>query len=219
MDFYTKCYIPSLGKEIGVNKLQFGDYIQLNSYIQSEDIENTHMLFEKICEKSLKNIENYTNLDKFVLLIHLHLNYLGNILKLSAKDEESNKITYEVFLKNIIKDSKKYKINGFRLPKKLYYSDVSEILEETGKSEDDIKKHIEDNKILMFECPDNIKGIPKVYFNCFDNTLFHFIKFIYSTDMKSLYKKIKSLKKEYNFLLSEIYEMSPKEMDLFLSSK
>ena len=71
MDFYTKCYIPSLGEEIGVNKLQFGDYIQLNSYIQSEDIENTHMLFEKICEKSLKNIENYTNFDKFVLLIHL----------------------------------------------------------------------------------------------------------------------------------------------------
>jgi len=219
MDFYTKCYIPSLGEEIRVNKLQFGDYIQLNSYIQSEDKENSHMLFEQICEKSLKNIQNHTNLDKFILLIHLHLNYLGNILKLSAKDKDSNKVTYEVFLKNIIKESQKYKINGFKLPKKLYYSDVSEIITETGESIESIKKHIDDNKFLMFECPDNIKGVPKIYFNCFDNTLFHFIKFIYSADMKNLYKKIKVLKKEYNFLLSEIYEMSPKEMDLFLSAK
>ena len=103
INFFTKCFIPSLQEEISVNKIQFGDYIQLNSYIKSEDKENTHLTLEKICEKSLKNIENYTNLDKFVLLIHLHLNYLGNILKLSAKDEDSEKITYEVFLKNIIK--------------------------------------------------------------------------------------------------------------------
>mgnify|MGYP003351420738 CR=1 FL=1 len=164
MDFFTKCFIPSLQEEIGVNKIQFGDYIQLNSYIQSEDKENTHLTLEKICEKSLKNIENYTNLDKFVLLIHLHLNYLGNILKLSAKDEDSEKITYEVFLKNIIKESQKYKIDTFKLPKKLFYSDVSEILQETGESIEDIQRHIEENKILMFECPPMIQGIPKVYF-------------------------------------------------------
>lgn len=219
MDFFTKCYIPSFKENLKVNKISFGDYFQLNSYISNKDFENTNEIFNLICEKSLKNSKELSNLDKFSILMHLNCEYLDPILKLSAKDEESNSITYEVFLKNVIKELEKYNINEFKLPKQLYYSSASNILKETGKNIEEIKEHIENNKILMFEVPEMIKNIPKVYFNCFDNSLFHFLKLVYSSNMNNLYKKIKTLKKEYNFLLSEIYEMSPKEMDMFLRNK
>lgn len=219
MDFFTKCHIPSIGKELKINKLCFGDYFQLNSYIINKDFENINETFESICKKSLKNIQNLTNLDKFIILIHLNCEYLEPILKLSAKDEDSNPITYEIVLKNVIKESKKYRFDKFAIPRYLYYSDANDILKETGKNIEDIKEHIEENKILMFEVPEMIKNVPKVYFNCFDNSLFHFLKLVYSANIKNLYKKIKILKKDYNFLLSEIYEMSPKEMDMFLNNK
>lgn len=219
MDFFTKCHIPSIGKELKINKLCFGDYFQLNSYIANSDLENINETFNLICEKSLKNSKNFTNLDKFIILMHLNCVYLEPILKLSAKDEDSNPITYEVFLKNVIKKSQNYKFENFTIPRYLYYSDANDILKETGKNIEEIKDHIEENKILMFEVPEIVKKVPKVYFNCFDNSLFHFLKLVYSTNMNVLYKKIKTLKKEYNFLLSEIYEMSPKEMDMFLGNK
>lgn len=219
MDFFTKCYIPSIGKELKVNKLCFGDYFQLNSYIVNNDWENVNETFNTICEKSLKNSQNLTNLDKFIILMNLNCEYLDPILRLSAKDDELNSITYEVFLKDIIKKSEKYDFDSFTLPRYLYYSDVGDILNETGKNIDEIKEHIDKNKILMFEIPEMIKNVPKVYFNCFDNSLFHFLKLVYSANMNGIYRKIKTLKKDYNFFLYEIYEMSPKEMDLFLSNK
>ena len=82
-----------------------------------------------------------------------------------------------------------------------------------------IKNHIDKNKILMFKIPSFIKGIPKVYINCFDNTLFYFCKLLYTSNLLNFYKKIKILKKDFNFLLSEIYDMSPKELDIFLNTK
>jgi len=218
MDIFTKCHIPSIGEELKVNKLCFGDYFQLNSYISNNDFENISNTFDLICQKSLK-ATNLTNLDKFILLMHLNCEYLEPILKLQAKDNESNSVTYEIFLKDVINKSKKYELDNFPLPKQFYYSDVNDILKETGKSTEEIKEHIEKNKILMFEIPDMIRNIPNVYFNCFDNTLFYFLKLVYSTDKNNIYGKIKKLKKEYNFLLSEIYEMSPKEIALFLSDK
>jgi hypothetical protein len=219
MDFFTKCYIPSLKKDISVNKITFGDFLQLNSYFQAQDIENASNTMEKICKKSYSDVELFSNFDKFVLLLHLYCNYFLPILKLIGKDEESNNVNYEVSLKHVLKESEKYKFGEIQLPKKIYYQDISEILYETGESVESIKRHISKNKILMFDKPEFIKNIPRVYFNCFDNTLFHFLKLVYSTNLKNLYKKIKVLKKEYNFLLSEIYEMSPKEIDFFLSSK
>lgn len=219
MDFFIKCYIPSLKNDVNINKISFGDYFQLNSYFENNDLENANIIFEKICEKSLNCSKNICNLDKFSILIHLHSCYFSSILKLIGKDKESNKVNYEISLKHIIKEIKKYQFDEISLPKKLYYSNISDILNETNQNIEDIKKHIEKNKILMFECPDIIKNISKIYFNCFDNTLFHFLKLVYSTNLKILYKKIKILKKDYNFLLSEIYEMHPKEIEFFLSSK
>ena len=72
-------------------------------------------------------------------------------------------------------------------------------MEETGKSIDEIKDHINQNKILMFGVPDFIKGIPNVYINCFDNTFFYFCKLLYNTNLTVFYKKIKNLKKNFNF--------------------
>lgn len=217
MDFFTNCYIPSLDKEFKVNKLCFGDYFQLNSYILNKDFENINETFNLICKKSLDL--DLKNLDKFILLIHLNCNYLDPILKLSAKDNESNPITYEIFLKDIIKESEKYSFENFTIPTQLYYSEADFIIRETGKSLEQIKEHIENNKIQMFDVPEMIKNVPNVYFNCFDNTFFHFLKLVYSANIKDLYKKIKILKKEYNFFLSEIHEMSPKEIDMFLTNK
>ncbi len=71
----------------------------------------------------------------------------------------------------------------------------------------------------MFPVPDFVKGIPKVYVNCFDNTFFYFSKLLYGTNLQNLYKKIKNLKKNFNFLLSEIYDMNPREIDIFLDTK
>jgi hypothetical protein len=101
----------------------------------------------------------------------------------------------------------------------MYYADVNEILNETGNSIDSIKKHINDSKTLMFEVPDFIKGIPKIYLNCFDNTLFYFSKLLYTSNLQNMYKKIIFLKKNFNFLLSEIYDMDPKELEVFLNTK
>jgi hypothetical protein len=84
---------------------------------------------------------------------------------------------------------------------------------------EEIKEHILKNKILLFDVPEVIKGIPKVYLNCFDNTLFYFSKLLYSTNFKDLYRKIILLKKHFNFSLSEIYSLSPKELDIFLNTK
>ena len=134
MDFFTKCHIPSIGKELKINKLCFGDYFQLNSYIANSDLENINETFNLICEKSLKNSKNFINLDKFIILMHLNCVYLEPILKLSAKDEDSNPITYEVFLKNVIKKSQNYKFENFTIPRYLYYSDANDILKETGKN-------------------------------------------------------------------------------------
>jgi hypothetical protein len=219
MDFYTDCYIPSLNKEISLNKITFGDYFQLNSYIQNSDYFAINDTFNKICEKSCEKYKKLNNLDKFIILIHLKDIFLDPILKLKAKNENKEEITYEVLLKNIIVNSKKYKINNINLPKNLYYKNANDILKETDLKIKDIKNHIDTNKILMFEVPEMIKGVPKIYFNCFDNTLFYFSKLLYSNNLLNLYKKIAILKKNFNFLLSEIYDMSPKELDIFLNTK
>jgi hypothetical protein len=219
MDFFTNCYIPSQKKELKINKIRFGDYFQLNSYIQNSDNLSINETFNTICNKSSDNSFQLNNLDKFYILVHLKNVFLDHILKISGKNEENESMVYEVILKEILENCKKYNTDNFNLPRELYYSDSDEILNETGHSIDEIKQHIEKNKILMFEIPEMIRGIPRVYLNCFDNTLFHFCKLLYTTNLKNFYKKIAILKKQFNFLLSEIYDMSPKELDIFLNTK
>lgn len=219
MDFYTNCYIPTYKKEIKVNKLTFGDYFQLNYYIQNSDTDAINETFNLICEKSLGSIEDINNIDKFCILIHLKAIFLNPILRLSAKNNEDETITYEITINEILENCKKYELNDFKLPKQLYYKDSTDILKETGHEIEGIKDYINKNKILMFDVPKFIKNIPKVYLNCFDNTLFYFCKLLYSTDLRELYRKIILLKKHFNFSLSEIYTLSPKELDIFLNTK
>ena len=219
MDFFTNCYIPSNKKEYKINKLEFGDYLQLNSYIESSDYVAINHIFDVISKKSLGTLENITNLDKFFVLIHLKNEFLSPILRLSGKNEEKESAAYEVVLKEILENCKKYNSDNFHLPKSLYYRDSEEILKETFQDVDEIKEHILKNKILLFDVPEVIKGIPKVYLNCFDNTLFYFCKLLYSVNLKDLYRKIIFLKKQFNFSLSEIYSLSPKELDIFLNTK
>ena len=219
MNLYTKCYIPSLKSEVKIKNITFGDYFRLNSHIENSDYETINDEFNEICEKSSSNYNILTNMDKFVILLHQKINFINPILKLSAKDEDSNIISYEILLHNILKECFKYDTNSIKLPKNIYYSDVSDILNETGNNVDSIKRHINDNKILMFEVPDFIKGIPKIYLNCFDNTLFYFSKLLYTSNLQNMYKKIIFLKKNFNFLLSEIYDMDPKELEVFLNTK
>ena len=71
MDYYTECYIPSIKKELKINKLSFGDYFQLNSYIKNSDYNAVNEIFENICEKSTENKIKLINLDKFAILLHL----------------------------------------------------------------------------------------------------------------------------------------------------
>jgi len=219
MNLYTKCYIPSLKNEIKIKNITFGDYFKLNSYIENSDYDTINDGFNEICEKSSSDYNLLTNIDKFIILLHQKINFINPILKLSAKDDDSNIVSYEILLRNILKESFKYNINSIKLPKNMYYSDVDDILNETGNSIDSIKKHINDSKILMFEVPDFIKGIPKIYLNCFDNTLFYFSKLLYTSNLQNMYKKIIFLKKNFNFLLSEIYDMDPKELEVFLNTK
>jgi hypothetical protein len=175
-------------------------------------------MFDAICEKSFSSL-NTSNLDKFFILIHLKNEFLNPILRLSGKNEENKPATYEVVLKEILENCKKYDIEKINLPKSLYYKDSDEILKETSKNVEEIKKHLEENKILLFNVPEMINGIPKVYLNCFDNTLFYFCKLLYTANLKDLYKKIVFLKKNFNFSLLEIYGLSPKELDIFLNTK
>ena len=219
MNFYTNFYAPTLKKEIKVNKITFVDYFELNSYIQNSDYINANNVLNTICEKSLVDSYQLTNLDKFSLLLHLKIEFLDPVLKLLAKDSDANSITYEVILKNIIDKCRKYKNDKIVLPTQLYYVDVNDILKETDNSIDEIKENINENKILLFEVPEFIKGIPKIYLNCFDNTFFYFCKVLYSSNLSNFYKKIIFLKKDFNFLLSEIYNMNPKELDIFLNTK
>jgi hypothetical protein len=219
MDYFTSCYIPSLKKELKINKLTFGDYLQTNIYIDVSDHVATSQMFDVICEKSFKNLDNISNFDKFFVLIHLRNVFLNPLLKLSGKNEEKQMAVYEVVLKEVLQNCKKYEPNDINLPEKLYYKTSDEILKETSQNVEKIKTHISENKLLMFNVPDVIKGIPKIYINCFDNTLFYFCKLLYSTNLKNLYKKIIILKKHFNFSLSEIYDLSPKELDIFLQTK
>lgn len=219
MDFFIDCYIPSLKKEIKINKLCFGDFYQCNLYIDNNDYVNLNETFDRICQKSTKEYNNLNNLDKFSILLQLYVFYINSILKLSAKDNNDNKITYEILLKDVLKKIKKYDIDDFYIPKKIFYLKASEILNESNKNIEEIKNHIKKNKIRLFETPEIIKGIPKIYMNCFDNSLFYFLKILYSENYKNFIKKIKILKKDYNFLLDEIYNMSPKEIAMFLGTK
>lgn len=219
MDFFIDCYIPSLKKEFKINKLTFGDYLQLNSYIEASDYVAVNETFNLICEKSFNSPSNLTNLDKFFILVNLKNKFLSPILRLSGKNEEEKPATYEVVLKEILTNCIKYNDKDFNLPKNLYYKDSDKILLEISKNVEEIKKHITENKILLFDVPEMIKGIPKVYLNCFDNTLFYFCKLLYTTNLKDLYRKMVFLKKNFNFSLSEIYELSPKELDIFLNTK
>jgi hypothetical protein len=218
MNLYTNCYIPSKKKEYKVNKLTFGDYLQLNLYIESSNYNAISEIFNAICEKSYGSL-NLSNLDKFFILIHLKNEFLSPILKLSGKNEENKSAIYEVVLKEILENCKKYNTENFNLPMQLYYKDSDEILSETSKNVEEIKKHLAENKILLFNVPEMIKGIPKVYLNCFDNTLFYFCKLLYTTNLKDLYRKMIFFKKNFNFSLSEIYGLSPKELDIFLNTK
>jgi hypothetical protein len=218
MNILTNCYIPSYKKEIKIKKLTFENYLQLNFYIEKSDHISINDAFNDICEKSLGSIQNLSNLDKFCILLQLKKEFLTPILRLSGKNKEGEKAIYEVVLTDVLKNCKKYDI-GFNLPKDLYYLDSDDIIKETDYTIEEIKNHIRKNKILMFEVPDIIKSIPKIYLNCFDNTLFYFCKLLYSTDTKNLYRKIIFLKKKFNFSLSEIYDMSPKELDIFLNTK
>lgn len=219
MDFFTNCYLPSYKKEFKVSKLKFGDYLELNFYIDNSDYVSANNIFEKICKNSLDYPKKICNLDKFFLLVHLKNVFINPVLKLSGKDENGESATYEAILKDILNTSKKYNFEGLSLPKSLYYEDSEDILKETSLSIEDIKKHINNNKFLLFEAPDVIKKIPKIYINCFDNTLFYFCKLLYKTNLKNLYRKIIFLKKNFNFSLNEIYGMSPKELDIFLNTK
>ena len=219
MDFFTDCYIPSQKKEFKINKITFGDYFQLNSYIQNSDYIAVNHSFNNICLKSLGTLSDIVNLDKFYILLHLKSIFFNPILRLSGKNEEKESATYEVILKEILNICKNYNLDDFDLPKDLYYKDSEDILKETSHNVEEIKKNIDINKVLLFETPKMIRGIPKIYLNCFDNTLFYFCKLLYTTNLKDLYKKIIILKKHFNFSLSEIYELSPKELDIFLNTK
>lgn len=219
MDFYTKFHVPSLKKEIEVNKLNFEDILKFNLYLQNSSYVNANEVLNDICKKSYNYNDKLTNLDKFALLVHLKIIFINPILTLVGKNDNSEDISYEIVLKNIIDQCYKYNSKNIKLPSELYYRDANNIIKETGHSIFDIKKHIHDNKIPMFDVPDFIKGIPKIYINCFDNTLFYFCKILYSSNLNNFYKKIKILKKDFNFLLSEIYNMSPKEVDIFLNTK
>ena len=194
--------------------------MKLNSYISNKmSYEKISLIFDEICLKSFDKNFELKNIDKFSILLHLYIFFVNPILKLSAKNNENGSITYEILLRTLIDQIKKYDLTENILPNKLYYDDAGEILKETNMDINNIKKHIEKNKILLFNIPDFIKGIPKVYLNCFDNTLFYLCKLIYTTDLMIFYKKIKILKKDFNFLLSEIYEMNPKELDIFINTK
>lgn len=218
MIFYTDCFIPSINEVKKIKALKFGDYFELNSYLSDKNHESANSIFNKICSYSLEDVD-LKNIDKFAILLQLRNDYINPILKLLAKDKDSNSVTYELLIKDIIERCKKYKINNFILPKELYYKKTKNILLEVDSDVENIKKHININKFLLFDVPDFIENIPKIYLNCFDNTLYYFCKLIYSTDLSVFYKKIKILKKDFNFLLSEIYEMNPKELDLFLKTK
>ncbi len=219
MDFYTNFFVPSLKEEIKVNKITFGDYFKLNSYIENSDYINANCVLNDICEKSFEHDYELKNLDKFALLLHLKIVFLNPILVLLGKNKEDEQISYELVLKNILNKCSQYNIENFKLPTQLYYSNVENILKETNYQIEDIQQHINKNKILMFDVPDFIKNIPNIYVNCFDNTFFYFCKVLYSSNLNNFYKKIKILKKDFNFLLSEIYNMSPKEVDIFLNTK
>jgi len=219
MDFYINSYLPSQSRHIDINKMSFGDFFQLNSYIQNSDNIRISDTFDLICEKSIGTINGITNLDKFYTLVNLYRFYISSLLKISAKNENAESVVYEISLKMLLNNCEKYEVNGFNIPSKLYYDNSSDIIEETGESYENIEKHIYSNKIQMYDVPDFLKGVPKAYLNCFDNSLFHFCKLLYKTDLKKLYKKIGILKKNFNFLMVEIYEMSPKELEIFLETK
>lgn len=219
MDFYTNFYVPSLKKELKVNKITFGDCFKFNSYIESSDYVNANCVLNDICEKSFEHDYELKNLDKFALLLHLKIVFLNPVLTLLGKNEEDKEVSYEIILKNVLNKCNEYNIENFQLPTQLHYSNVEDIVKETKHSIEDIKKHISENKILMFDIPSFIKKIPNIYINCFDNTFFYFCKVLYSSNLTNFYKKIKILKKDFNFLLSEIYDMNPKEIDIFLNTK
>jgi hypothetical protein len=219
MDFYTNFYVPSLKKELKVNKITFGDHFKFNSYIENSDYINANAILNEICAKSFEYNYKLNNLDKLALLLHLKIVFINPILNLIAKNEEGDQVTYEIILKNVLKKIKEYDFNDFKLPVELYYSNVNDIIKETNQNINEIKTHIYHNKILMFDVPNFIKNIPNVYINCFDNTFFYFCKVLFSSNLLNFYKKIKILKKDFNFLLTEIYNMSPKEVDIFLNTK
>jgi hypothetical protein len=204
MDFYINSYLPSQKKNIDINKMSFGDFFQLNAYIQNSDNVRISDTFDSICEKSIGAIDNITNLDKFYTLVNLYRFYINPLLKISAKNENAESVVCEISLKMVLNNCEKYEINGFNIPSKMYYDKSSDILHETGESYENIEKHIYLNKIQMYEVPDFLKGVPKAYLNSFDNSLFYFCKLLYRTDLKKLYKKIGVLKKNFNFLISEI---------------
>jgi len=218
MDFYTKCYIPTLKKEIRINSIKFGDFVKINNYIQNSDYESVNKIFNEICENFTKFPKKIKNLDKFYILLHLKDFFFDPSLRLSGKNEEES-VIFDVLLKDVMKRCLNYNFENFELPENLYYENVEDILKENNQNIQQIKKHINDNKILMFDMPDFIKGIPKVYINCFDNTLFYFCKTLYSSNLSNIYNKIIALKKKFNFSLDEIYNMNPKELDLFLKAK
>lgn len=219
MDLFTKFYVPSLKKEMMVNKITFEDILRFNLCLENSNYIEANTVLNIICKKAFNYTYNLTNLDKFALLLHLKINFLNPILTLVAKNENSEKISYEIFLENILQTCKEHDNGNISLPSDLYYSDANEIIKETNQSIDEIKKHLIEKKNLMFEIPNFIYGLPNIYINCFDNTLFYFCKLLYSFNLNDLYKKIKILKKDFNFLLSEIYDMSPKEVDIFLNTK
>jgi hypothetical protein len=218
MDFYTKCYIPTLKKEIRINSIKFGDFVKINNYIQNRDYESINQIFNEICENTNKFPVKIKNLDKFYILLHLKNFFFDPSLRLSGKNDEES-VIFDVLLTDIMKKCLNYDFKNFELPEHLYYKNVEDILKENGQNIEEIKKHINSNKILMFDMPDFIKGIPKVYINCFDNTLFYFCKTLYSSNLSNIYNKIIALKKKFNFSLDEIYNMNPKELDLFLKTK
>ena len=218
MDFYTKCYIPTFKQEIRVNSIKFGDVVKINNYIQNSDYESINQIFNEICDNCTNFSKKLKNLDKFYILLHLKDFFFDPSLKLSGKNDEEN-VILDILLKDIMKRCLSYNFKDFELPQNLYYKNVEQILKENNQDIQQIKNHIDDNKILMFDIPNCIKGIPKININCFDNTLFYFCKTLFSSNINNVFNKIVILKKKFNFSLDEIYNMNPKELDLFLRTK
>jgi len=65
MEFYLKCWVPSLKKYVKISELKMAQLDVLSKFILNEDHEGTGEAFEKIIEENLQDKEMFSQLNKF----------------------------------------------------------------------------------------------------------------------------------------------------------